>query len=270
MKQAGVTTVELLTDYEMTKALMEEANKQDWHPEWYVTGSGYLDLQFIASNFPPNQASHLFGLSQLVPYAAPATDAQSATSGALGNDQDWFWGPKTGATSIRHPTSLFWLMNGIHTAGPHLTPQTFQQGLFSIPASGGAASDNPLVGMRGFGRTTGLPYDGYFATTVDFAPVWVDPSSAGVTPSIGGDPKVPADWFIDSGRRYLAGKWPTKPFAWFDKSKAITSFTTRPASVPVPTRAPCTNCPSTGNTSITTGSTSPNGFVAKAQMTSSS
>src|SRR5262245_33374510 len=38
MKNAGVTTVVLFSDVAMNKALMAQATKQDWFPEWYLTG----------------------------------------------------------------------------------------------------------------------------------------------------------------------------------------------------------------------------------------
>src|SRR5262249_54734367 len=97
MKDAGVTTVLNFTDMAMTIAMMNAATQQNWFPEWYFTGAGYLDLGVIAQAFPDDQAEHGFGIT---------------TSGYSFNAGNW-------------------LLAGIHYAGPNLSPNTWRQGLFS-------------------------------------------------------------------------------------------------------------------------------------------
>ena len=108
------------------------------------------------------------------PDPTPAPPAKSLS--VQTNPLEWYWGAGVGTqvTSVV-PRDLVWLMRGIHTAGPNLTPKTFQQGLFSIPATGGAASGY-TDGQRwsGYGQTPGLPYDEYMDLGLDFAPVWWD------------------------------------------------------------------------------------------------
>jgi hypothetical protein len=262
MKEAGVTTVLLASDVAMIKTMMEEASRQDWYPEWFSTGVGYFDFQPFTSSYPPEQASQMFGLALLSPYLTPDADpAVAAISGATA-PINWYFGEGTGTTTPRILAATGWLLAGIHTAGPNLTAATFQQGLFSVPASGGSISDNPLVPMTGFGGTTQLPYPGYFTTPLDFAVEWISVDTEGPAPAIGAIGK-PAQMFLNEGARYSAGNWPTDPIPFFDASQSITDFATRPASVPTPVPVPCDGCPIDGGSDVTVGSPSPDGFIVE-------
>ena len=57
MKAAGVTTVILFADRAMNVALMEQATRQEWFPEWFYTGSGYDDLPVLAQATPTSRPS---------------------------------------------------------------------------------------------------------------------------------------------------------------------------------------------------------------------
>ena len=52
---------------------MDQADQQGWHPEWFFTGSGYIDLPVLVRATPADQSKHTFGISILGPYfnAAP-------------------------------------------------------------------------------------------------------------------------------------------------------------------------------------------------------
>ena len=143
MKNAGVTTVVLFSDVAMNKAMMDQATKQDWFPEWFITGSVFQDIAIFARGYDQQQFAHTFGVSNLPPYTqtdpTPAPPAKSLT--VLINPLNWYWGEHVGTEVPSNMTTRIpWLLNGIQAAGPILTPRTFQQGLFAIPAAGGAAS----------------------------------------------------------------------------------------------------------------------------------
>jgi hypothetical protein len=262
MKDAGVTTVVLFTDVAMNKAMMDQATAQDWYPEWFVTGAGYFDLPVLAQSYPDDQAEHTFGISLIPPYFDLPDEVTNitGTTGAF----NWFFGPSLGTTSGAVPGGINWFLNGIHNAGPKLTPSTFQQGLFAAPATPNP-NNSPLVTLSGYGHTTGLPYAAYSPGPADFAPMWMDPHTSGI--SIGSGTEVPhVSWYIDGGRRYAIGKWP-KNLVWFDKSNSIKQIVQFPPGVTLPTAAPpCAQgqCPSTGATEPTPGTPSLSGFVAKA------
>ena len=109
-------------------------------------------------------------------------------------------------------------MAGIQYAGPDLSVKTFRQGLFSVPAQGGAASDVPNSFQTGYGKTVGLPYDEYLALGTDFAPVWWDAETPDAYSQIFLSQAKGGEWYVDGAKRYKAGDWPTKPMTFFDKS----------------------------------------------------
>jgi hypothetical protein len=263
MKNAGVTTVIMFSDIAMNKAMMEQATKQEWFPEWYLTGAVFQDIAIFARNYPPEQAKQMFGVSNLSPYTqpdpTPPPPAKSLT--VQTNPLEWYWGAGVGTqvTSVV-PRDLVWLMRGIHTAGPNLNAKTFQQGLFSIPAIGGAASGYTVGALVGYGRTPGLPYDEYMDLGLDFSPVWWDGETTGLSNGTGFEGKGVIR-YVDGAKRYLAGTWPKKPFAWFEPEGSVIDFATRQTPAPVYV-GDCTDCPAATGAEQA-GAANPDGFVAK-------
>jgi hypothetical protein len=244
LKSEGVTTVVLFADRAMNMALMQQANEQDWFPEWFYTGSGYDDLPVLAQALPDEQAQHGFGISIIGPFFEfpPEMAAFSGVPGAY----NWYWGTGVGTTSGVVPAGLNWILAGMHYAGPELTVGNFKQGLFSAPPLGGDPK-NPLATLTGYGRTTGLPYDAYTPGPADFAGFFMDPLTTAISPGTGSSVKH-ASFYPDDARRYHSGQWP-KTFPWFDKSVSITQrMTYPPAAPPLKAAPPCAagQCPSTG------------------------
>ena len=259
MKEAGVTTVVLFADNSMVRSLMDAATKLDYFPEWFNTGVLYSDLTLFARTYPVEQAKHLFGMTWLWPWLAP-----DPALTALTDSENWYWGVnRATAAPVTVLPLLNWLVAGIHAAGPHLTPKTFQQGYFSIPASGGAATGDPLAPLIAYGRQTGLPYPSYMYGGTDFVPFWYDPDATGVA-SVTGIEGKGVEWYPSQGKRYKADTVPKTPLGYFEKSNSITSFDTRPPSSPTPEYAgDCTTCPAATGTAQP-GSPSNEGFIAKA------
>jgi hypothetical protein len=270
MKQAGVTTIAVFADHAMVSSLMDAATKQDYFPEWFNTGVLYSDLTLFARTYPQDQARHMFGISWLWPWLAPdpapTPPAKSLTT--LTDMENWYWGEGHGtAANVSVLPLLNWLVAGLHNAGPRLTPKTFQQGYFAAPASGGAATGNPLSPLIAYGRQTGLPYDSYMYGGTDFVPFWYDPDATGAAATIGAVAKG-AEWYPNQATRYKANGVTKKPLGYFDTSNAITDFKTRPSSSPAPVYAgDCTDCPAQTGTEV--GSPGSDGFVAKAHGTGS-
>jgi hypothetical protein len=267
MKAAGVTTVIMLSDFSMNSALMKEATKQEWFPEWFFTGAIYADIGILSRIYPTDQSVHAFGLSFLNPYVEPdpppppgelsyanVVDGPNASL-------NWYWGLNAATQAGAVTSEVQWILRGIQAAGPRLTPKTFAQGLFAIPAQGGAAQNRTTSFLLGYGKNPGLPYDEYAQNGLDFAPYWWDPDTTG--PSNGqGEVGKGVGWYADGAKRYKAGTWPKKQFDWFDKSTSVYHFETR--QIPRPTYVgDCQGCPSTGG-SGQPGTPSKAGFVAKA------
>ena len=263
LKQAGVTTVVLFTDVAMTTALMENATKQEWSPEWFFTGTVFQDLALLARAYPVEQSSHALRDLQRVAVGAPRPHARTPTQKSLTvltNPLNWYWGETAGTSASATGGHLTWLLTGIQAAGPKLTPKTFQQGLFSIPASGGAAQDYPTGGMTAYGKTAGLPYDEYLSLGLDFSPVWWDNQTSGPSQGTGSEGTGVA-WYTDGAKRYRGGTVPKQQFGWFQKATSVYKFDTRPTPAPVYV-GDCAGCPSQGGPGQP--GTSPAGFIAKA------
>jgi hypothetical protein len=239
LKNAGVTTVVPFTGAGNVQVLMETASKQDYFPEWFFTGASYQDIGLLARQYPPEQGRHAFGISFINPSTKPDPETEARTDVV-----NWYWGRNVGTFSARYIQQLVWLLSGIHAAGPKLTPQTFKQGLFALPPSGGAATGRTDSSMTGFARTPKLPWDEYAVTAYDFAPYWWDPFTTGPSNGIYVEGEG-VGWYVDGGKRYVATTWPKKQFAWFDKSQSMQAFDSRPGG-PLPYAGDCQGCPSTG------------------------
>ena len=226
MKNAGVTTVILWSDVAMNHALTKQATSQDWHPEWFVTGALFQDLGLFARGYHQDQFAHTFGLSNLFPYTVPDPDPAVAALSGPNAPLNWYWGDALGTTAQASiPSRVGWVLNGIHAAGPDLTPKTFQQGLFSIPAHGGAASGYTTNFLVGYGRTPGLPYDEYLQLGLDFAPMWWDSDSTGASNGTGTQGKGVVR-YIEGAKRYAAA--PGRPSRSRGSRRRERSSTSRP------------------------------------------
>ena len=127
MRAARVTTLICFCDPLMPAFLTQTADNQHYDPEWMTATLGPTDALYRYSSqtqmahaisnqgaFPSHAQSEAFRAFQLSrPGAAPAED---------------FY-PNAYLLALE-------LFNGIQAAGPHLTPETFEQGLFDLPTSG--------------------------------------------------------------------------------------------------------------------------------------
>jgi hypothetical protein len=256
LKAAGVTTILLVADESMTKALMTAAEKQEYFPEWFYSGGLFADLPLFARGNPTSEMQHAFGISQGTP---PDTSAPTGNDKYLSGDDgplNWYWGDTSGTKAASPADTLVWLLSGIHAAGPKLTAKTFQQGLFSTPALPGFPRGPGIA----YGKTAGLPYDMYMTYGADYSPFWWDTNLTG--PPWGPGPVGKGNaWFIDDAQRFTAGKAPKQPFSYFEKAGSQSSVATSPVPTPAYARD-CTSCPAHGGT-VTVGTPSADGFVAK-------
>jgi hypothetical protein len=239
LKSLGVNNVIMFTDASMTGALTEQATQQEYMPEWTIAAYQYQDLALLARGYDQDQWAHAFGISNLFPCTEDNGSSCSTSVSAL----TWYWGENTATSSTPGGAYMGWLMNGIHLAGPDLTVKNFKKGYFAAPASGGAATGSPASFQTGYGRTVGLPYDEYLSLNTDFAPVWWDSESTGLS-QIFPTTAQGVEWYLDGAKRYRAGQWPTKSMKFFSESDAISSVATSPVPAPVP--VPCVGCPSEG------------------------
>jgi hypothetical protein len=197
LRAAGVTTVVTAFDVADAAAVTATATAQGYFPEWLVSGIGLLDCNLDASLQDPRQWSHAFGIAE---------SFMGDTQGLPGADMRYDIGyraykeiePNTEPDStmtIRLFLQLEQIANGIQMAGPNLTPQTFEQGLFRMgPRTGDLP---PWEWVGGFG-----PSDYTFSDKVSV--IWWDKTAASDNTSDSGSYR-----WLNGARRYGLGQLPT-------------------------------------------------------------
>jgi hypothetical protein len=153
MKQDGVTTVICASCDPITPSFaMEQANAQDYHPEWFLEPGFASDITLLppfVRLFPKDQAGHVLAFGNT---PGPMAEQEAVKLYKEGNN---------GSVAGIMPTynfaysTLLLLFDGIQAAGPDLTPQTFEKALSDT--SGGdllPSSSNASFGQWEFGAGT--------------------------------------------------------------------------------------------------------------------
>jgi len=192
LKSEGCTTIVPLVDPIQPILITKEATKQIYFPEWFIVGTGLSDTSAIGRFYDQEQWQHAFGVSPLwvtwdrVENSSGYREYHDAMPGSAKGDEGVLINIYRGGVQT--------LFRGIHMAGPSLNNQTFAQGLYSFPRTGGTPA-SPLV------FTTRQ----YPTEIKDFSEVWWDRARVGPDERSrsGAGMMVRAD----GGRRYTAGKW---------------------------------------------------------------
>lgn len=226
MKNAGVTTVIYTGDPLSPASLTREASAQNYHPEWIIGPSVLADTSIFGRTFDQDQWGHAFGIA-LVPGRVPQSDNPAFSL------YQWFHGsaPPNNTYGVIAP-SIADLARGATLAGPKLTPQTFRDGLFRYPPSGGDAV-NPTVswGKHGF-----WPFVDY-NTSDDAGMLWWDPSATGEDEV--GHQGTGLYRYADNGKRYTLGKFPANgQGGLFDTAASVTVFPQLPPESSTPNYPP--------------------------------
>ncbi len=164
--------------------LTPKANEQGYEPEWITAGLAFVEQDIVAQLIDKNQWKHSFGIAynaesepigRSFPHAAYKTQRP--------NDE-----PAFGVEEIYY--QLYMLAIGIQMAGPNLTPESFEAGMFAYPGGSGPR------GGWGFGPGDYTPMD-------DFREIWWD------TNRISPQNNKPGAWVqLNNGARYRKGTVP--------------------------------------------------------------
>ncbi|HEX7136155.1 MAG TPA: ABC transporter substrate-binding protein [Iamia sp.] len=152
MVRQGITTISCFCDPFMLLNLTQQIDAAGIDPEWIVTGVGFIDLDLIGQGL------------------AKSNDQWKRSFGAspLGVQPRWEDSPGYKAFKSVRPDEtpsravdvfyyqLYQLALGIQMAGPDLTPETLETGLFSYPEHTGPAgtwdyfpeSYTPIIDLR--------------------------------------------------------------------------------------------------------------------------
>ena len=132
LHEEGVTTVVVALDFVTMSQLTAYAASSGYVPEWLVTGVGNTDFPEQAREFMSQaEWAHAFGLSALeLEYAQNGLDGNVAESDCYRAVVEVDPSASPQANPCISFASLLQVANGIQGAGPRLTPDTFEQGLF--------------------------------------------------------------------------------------------------------------------------------------------
>lgn len=192
LKEEAITTVVFAGDPFMLMDLVNAAGRQDYHPEWVITGTVFTDTTAVGRLIvDQEQWSHAFGASSSPARGRPE---QSDTWRLYA----WFHGKdpeaKKSLQLIGPVVQL--LFTGVHLAGATLTPETFAGGMFRYPPSGGGPT-TPQISYGDHGIFEQLDYVGID----DFTMVWWDPDLVGPSEQ---QVEGPGMWrYPLGGQRYL-------------------------------------------------------------------
>jgi hypothetical protein len=216
LKRSGASTVVFAGDPIMPIYLTRACANIGYYPEWVITGTVLTYTSTLGRYYDQGEWSHAFGISSL----AVPTPIQLGDAHRL---YQWYYNtlppaPRTAGVILPLLDQLF---EGIELAGAHLTPTTFQEGLFRSPPAGGG----PTTPLASYGYQGAPPLPAY-ATPSDYTFVWYDASAVGENEE--GTPGTGLMEYVDGGRRYPAAGGPTGEVPMFEKAGAVTSYQTLP------------------------------------------
>ena len=206
MRAQGVTTVIVVVDPLTPIFITTEATRQQYFPEWFITGTGLSDTTSAGRLYDQQQWVHAFGISPL--WVTWVDVRQSEGYREFHHGMPGMQPGDEGVLVAIYRAPVQQLFIGIHMAGPKLTADTFTQGQYNYPRTGGTAAA-PLV------YTTRE-----FPTQIkDFTEVWYAADEPGKDER--GEQGNGMMMKVDGGRRYEVGQWPAGDPKVFVREGAI-------------------------------------------------
>ena len=206
MKGDGVTTIVSFWDPLYPILITKEATRQQYYPEWFITGSGLSDTTAAGRLYDQQQWRHAFGISPLwITWTSVAKSTgyreykHGDANGELG---------EPGVLVNIYRAGIQTLARGIHMAGPNLTNETFVRGELAYPKTGGQPRA-PLVYL-----TREFPTE-----IKDFVEVYYKYDEQG--PDERDQPGSGMVMKTNGGKRYTLGQWTTAPTLAFNPQGAI-------------------------------------------------
>jgi hypothetical protein len=221
LKASGATSVVFAGDPIMPIYLTKACATIGYFPEWIITGIVLTDTSTLARYYDQSEWSHAFGVSSLaVPVPVAASDSYHLYR--------WWYGANTSPASLAAPAILPGyedFFTGVMLAGPHLTPQTFMEGLFRAPPTGGG----PTTPLNAYGYQGAAPHPSY-SSPADYTFLWYDATAKG--PDEEGTVGTGLMQHVNGGTRYKAGVVPHGSVPMFSTSGAVTNYASPPDRAP--------------------------------------
>jgi hypothetical protein len=214
-KAAGVTSIIFSGDPVAPRDFTKEATAQGYFPEWVIGASALVDVNAFARTYDQQQWAHAFGYS----YLAARLDTTVFGYYAL---YKWFTGVEAPAKDtvlvIAPQPALFYGV--LEAVGPNLTHETWKEALFNGEPTSHAISQ-PSLSWGDHGYWDDADYVGIDDATL----IWWDPNATGPD-EIRKEGQGMYE-FVDGGKRYLPGEWPTED-KLFNPDGAVTLYETPP------------------------------------------
>src|ERR1700729_5767 len=198
-KAAGVTTIICSSDPYSLGLLTKAAAAQNYHPEWFMTGSALTDLDQVAQGLYdlPEVQGHMFGLSE----SSPSTDTTGPQSLA-GQLYQKLTGHAIPKGTDGNYSGLVAIFNDLQAAGPDLTPSNMARGIHALPTLGAPAYQ---YGQWTYNvGPTGTPGGGDHTASDDARFVYWDGTKTSPLNGVKGTFVA-----VLGGKRYTLGHWPT-------------------------------------------------------------
>ena len=216
LKTAGVTTVIFSGDPVAPRDFTREATAQNYFPEWLVAAATLVDTNAFGRTYDQQQWQHAFGVTQLAARLSPDISGYPTL-------YEWFNGESPPADASigvdQPPVALFYSI--LQNTGPDLTPETWGDALRAADPTARGAISQPSLSWGDKGLWEYVDYHGIDDATL----VWWDPNASG--PDEVRKRGQGMYQFVDQGRRYLPGEWPSEE-RLFDPSNSVTLYTERP------------------------------------------
>jgi hypothetical protein len=159
LKSRGATSVFCGCDPIFPVFLTTKAAEQNYNPEWVVVGVALTDHDLVGQLYDQDQWGRAAGVSYAGSILPQRAGLGYAAYKTLRKDEPAF------AVEIIY-AQMYMLALGIQLAGPNLTPESFEKGMFSYPGGGG--------GGKGLYGTWGFP-EGNYTPQRDTRILWWDP-----------------------------------------------------------------------------------------------
>ena len=160
LKNDGITTILCGCDPVFPVFLTAKAAEQDYNPEWINLGTAGTDLDIVGQLYNQDQWSRAFGVSHLGEQLPQRAGLGYAAYKTVRSDEPAF------ANEIIY-ANMYMIALGLQLAGPNLTPETFEKGIFTYP---------PQTGP--FGTWTFGPND--YTPPYDTRYIWWDPEKVSI------------------------------------------------------------------------------------------
>ena len=216
LKAAGITTVVMATDPVAPGDFTREATVQEYEPEWLVAAATLTDTNAFGRGYDQTQWAHAFGVTSLAVRVNPDVVGTKIL-------YKWFTGedaPAPMSAPVFMP-GFSLLFSALQSTGPNLTSQNLGDFIKTIKTKPAITASYLTYGDQGIWDET--DYNGVDDATV----FWWDATATG--PDENAREGTGLMKFVDGGKRYLPGEWPTED-KLFVQDGAVAIYDTAPAS----------------------------------------